>query len=571
MNWLLETIRTYPSIPIFFTIGVGFWIGKWKWKSLSLGTVTSVLLVGVVVGQLDIPIEPPLKSLFFLIFLFAIGYNCGPQFAASFKGSGIKQVIFTLVLDGLCFATTLACAYFMSYNPGIAAGMFSGSQTISAVLGVATDTISALPIRMVDAAKRKEWLDLMPVCYAVCYVYGTVGACWILGTLGPMMLGGLEKVKADTKKLAEKLNHSELSSDPAYIDGNRPILFRSYKVTAHHFSKPLTAQEIEEHFRGLGRRVFVERVRYADGEVVDATPNTYVRLGDEIVLSGRHEAIIGDESWIGPEVDDARLLTFSVEKVKVMIAKKEIDGLTVDQLRAKPFMYGVMIGGITRSGNVEIPVLAQTKLAHGDMLALAGLPQEINAAAPKIGYVEKATNATDMVFTSLVIVIGALVGAITVTVGNVPVTLSTSCGALIGGLFFGWLRTKRPSMGIIPQPSVWLMTNLGLNMFIAVIGIQCGPTFVAGIKQVGFTLFIMGLISTSVPLFVGIWVADKIFKFHPAFVLGCCAGARTSTPALGAVTASLDSSVPALGYTITYAIGNTVLILMGAAMVLCLL
>lgn len=568
MNWLLETIRTYPSIPIFFTIGVGFWIGKWKWKSFSLGTVTSVLLVGVVVGQLDIPIGPPLKSLFFLIFLFAIGYNCGPQFASSFKGSGLKQVGFTLVLDGLCFVTTLACAYFMKYNPGIAAGMFSGSQTISAVLGVATDTIGTLHI---PAAQKKEWLDLMPVCYAVCYVYGTVGACWILGSIGPMMLGGLDKVKAETKKLGEKLNHSELSNDPAYIDGNRPILFRSYKVTADHFSTPQTVAQIEAHFMGLGRRLFVERVRSTDGEIIDATPKTVVKLGDEIVLSGRHEFLIGDESWIGPEVDDARLLSFSVERVKVMVAKKDIVGLTVDQLRAKPYMYGVMIGGITRIGNVEIPVLAQTKLEHGDMLALAGLPQEINLAAPKIGYIEKATNATDLVFTSLVIVIGALVGAITVTVGDVPITLSTSCGALIGGLFFGWLRTKRPSMGIIPQPSIWLMTNLGLNMFIAVIGIQCGPTFVAGIKQVGFTLFFMGLISTSVPLIVGIWVADKLFKFHPAFVLGCCAGARTSTPSLGAVTAALDSSVPALGYTVTYAIGNTILILMGAAMVLCLL
>lgn len=567
-NWFLETIREYPSIPIFFTIGAGFWIGKWKWRSLSLGTVTSVLLVGVCVGQLDIPIGPPLKSLFFLVFLFAIGYNCGPQFASSFKGSGLRQVIFTIVLDGLCFVTTLACAYFMKYNPGIAAGMFSGSQTISAVLGVATDTIGTLHI---SEATKKEWLDLMPVCYAVCYVYGTVGACWILGTLGPMMLGGLDKVKAETQALAKKLNHSELKLDPAFIDANRPILFRAYKVTADHFTKPQTVAEIEAHFMGLGRRLFVERVRGADGTIIEPTPKTVIRLGDEIVLSGRHEYLIGDESWIGPEVDDINLLTFAVEKLNVMVAKKEVDGLTVEELRAKPYMYGVMIGGITRMGGIEIPVLAQTKLAHGDMLHIAGLAQEINLAAPKIGYIEKATNATDLVFTSFVIVVGALFGAITVTVGSVPITLSTSCGALIGGLFFGWYRTKRPSMGIIPQPAVWLMNNLGLNMFIAVIGIQCGPTFVAGIEKVGFTLFIMGLISTSVPLFISIWVADKLFKFPKAFVLGCCAGARTSTPSLGAVTAALDSSVPALGYTITYAIGNTVLILMGAAMVLCLL
>lgn len=566
MHWFLETIRTYPSIPIFFTIGLGFWIGKFKFKSFSLGSVTSVLLVGVCVGQLDIPIGPPLKALFFLIFLFAIGYNCGPQFAAAFRGTGLKQVAFTCVLDGLCLLVTLTCAFFMHYNPGIAAGMFSGSQTISAVLGVATDTIGTLHI---PEAQKKEWLDIMPVCYAVCYVYGTVGACWILGTIGPMMLGGLEKVKEETKKLAEKLDHSTLALEPGYIDGNRPIEFRSYKVVADFFRTPQTVAQIEAHFKTLGRRIFVERVR-ADGKILSPAKDLEIRQGDEIVLSGRHEFMIQDESWIGPEIDDPKLLTFAVEKTQVMVSKKT-DGLTIDQLRAKPFMYGVIIGSINRQGGIEIPVLAQTKLAAGDMLSIQGLPQEVDAACKEIGYEQKPTNKTDMVFTALAIALGALVGSITVNFGSVPVTLSTSCGALISGLFFGWLRTKRPSMGIIPQPSIWLMTNLGLNMFIAVIGIQCGPTFVKGIEQVGFLLFVMGLISTSLPLLISVWVAHKIFKFPAPLALGCCAGARTCTASLGAVTAALDSSVPALGYTVTYAIGNTLLILMGAAIVLCLI
>ncbi|MDE7370976.1 MAG: hypothetical protein K2N07_04390, partial [Desulfovibrio sp.] len=99
-------------------------------------------------------------------------------------------------------------------------------------------------------------------------------------------------------------------------------------------------------------------------------------------------------------------------------------------------------------------------------------------------------------------------------------------------------------------------------------GIQCGPVFIPGIEKVGIMLFVMGVISTSVPLFIGMWLGAKVFKFHPAINLGCCAGGRTTTAALGAITSALDSSVPALGYTVTYAVGNTVLILMGVAMVL---
>lgn len=573
LHWLLDTLIKYPSIPIFLTIGLGFYLGKFKYKTFALGTVTSVLLVGVAIGYLvnkfageAIEIGAPLKSLFFLIFLFAIGYKCGPQFVAAIRGQGIKQVIFAVVVCGLCLAVTWACAKIMNYNAALATGLFSGAQTISAVIGVGTDTINSLP--NLDAATKKEWIDIIPVCYAVTYVFGTIGSAFILGNLGPALLGGLKKVRQQTKQYEQELNHSTLSDDPAFIDGNRPISFRAYKVSADHFSTPQTVAEIEKYFLGEGRRLFVERVRQAsDNQIVAPTADLKIGLGDEIVLSGRHEFIIQDESWIGPEIDDAALLTFNVEKTKVMVNKKTA-GLTVDALRSKPFMYGVIIESISRQGGVAIPVLAGTKLMQGDMLVIEGLPQEVSAATSQIGIEEKPTTATDLIFVSLAIVIGALIGAVTLDIHNIPVSLSTSGGALIAGLFFGWLRTKHPSVGIIPESSLWLMQNLGLNMFIAVIGIQSGPTFFSGLQQVGWMFFVMGIIATSVPLLIAMFLGAKVFKFHPAINLGCCAGSRTTTAALGAVTASLGSSVPALGYTITYAIGNTLLILMGVAMVL---
>ena len=574
MDWLLDTLIKYPSIPIFLTIGLGFYLGKFKYKSFALGTVTSVLLVGVAVGYCinrfagqPVEIGAPLKSLFFLIFLFAIGYKCGPQFVSAIRGQGIKQVLFAVVVCVLCLVVTWGCAKVMNYNAAMATGLFSGAQTISAVIGVGTDTISSLPD--VDAATKKAWIDLIPVCYAVTYVFGTIGSAYLLGNLGPAMLGGLKKVRQQTKEYEQQLNHSTLSTDPAYIVGNRPIVFRAYKVTSDNFATPMTVEQLEDHFSKLGRRIFVERVRpgAAGSEIVGATPSLLIHQGDEIVVSGRHEYVIQDESWIGQEVDDPALLTFNAEKTKVMVTKKTA-GQTVDQLRAQPFMYGVMIASISRQGGVPIPVLANTKLMQGDMLEIVGLPQEISAAVAAIGIEEKPTSVTDLVFVSLVIVIGALVGALTLNVHDIPVSLSTSGGALIAGLFFGWWRTRRPSVGFIPEASLWLMQNLGLNMFIAVIGIQSGPTFFSGLEQVGWMFFVMGIIATTVPILISLWIGAKFFKFHPAVNLGCVAGSRTTTASLGAITDSLQSNVPALGYTITYAIGNTLLILMGVAMVL---
>lgn len=564
MDWFVHILRAYPSIPIFFTIGLGFWLGKFSFKGFSLGSVTAVLLVGVVVGQLNIPIGPPLKSLFFLIFLFAIGYRSGPQFISAVRGSGIRQVIFAVIVCLLCFTTALICAKIMGYNAGIAAGLYAGSQTLSPVIGVAVDTIGSLNV---PQETKQAWTDIIPVCYAVTYVYGAIGAVWILGNLGPRMLGGLEKVRQQTRELERELSHSSLSSDPAYINGNRPISFRAYKVEAADFATPMTVAKIQEHFTSLEKRLFVERVRKADGAIVNVSPTLEICQGDEIVLSGRREYIVEDESWIGPEVDDPVLLNFSVEKTRVMISGKAAR-LTVDELRAQPWMYGVMIEAISRDDGMEIPVLAKARLESGDMMTIQGLPQDVARAVPNLGVEERPTNQTDMVFLCLAIALGAFVGALTLRIGSVPVSLSTSGGALIGGIFFGWLRTRHPNMGAIPEASLWLMNNLGLNLFIAVIGIQAGPTFVAGIRDVGPMLFIMGLIATTVPLLLAVIIGDKVFKFHPAINLGCCAGGRKTTPGIGAVTSALGSSVPALGYTITYAVSNTCSIFLGVAMVL---
>ena len=563
MDSVVHLFREYPSLAIFLTIGIGFWIGKLKYKSFSLGTVTSVLLVGVLVGQMDIPISGPLKSVFFLLFLFAIGYSVGPQFFRSLRGSGLKQVGFAVALCVVCLLVTFGIAKLFGYSPGEAAGLLSGAQTISAVIGVGGDTIATLDA---SAADKKMWTDMIPVCYAVTYIFGTIGSAYILGNIGPRLLGGLDKVKQQTAQLAAQLNQSSIASDPSYIDSNRQVVFRAYRAESSYFDTNRTVAEIEDYIKKMNRRVFVERLRI-DGNIVDPDFTTIVKKGDEIVLSGRREYVIEDESWIGTEVADNDLLSFPIEQVRVMLTKKIVDGITVDQLRSKPFMAGVIVKSISRGG-VEIPVLAQTELCAGDMVTINGLAREVNEAAPQMGYVDRPTNQTDLVFVGLGIVIGGIIGALTLHLGGVPISLSTSGGALIAGLVFGWLRSKRPTFGGIPQPALWILNNLGLNMFIAVVGITAGPTFIQGIEKVGIMLFVAGVLATSIPLFIGLWMGAKIFKFHPAINLGCCAGGRTTTAALGAIQDSLQSSIPAMGYTVTYAVGNTLLILWGVAIVL---
>ncbi|MDE6867138.1 MAG: aspartate-alanine antiporter, partial [Muribaculaceae bacterium] len=184
-----EILRQYPTLALFLTIGVGFFIGRIRIGNFSLGSVTSVLLVGVLVGQLNIPMSGPLKMVFFMMFLFSIGYSVGPEFFKSLKGDGLKQVLFALLMGVVIFGTTLGVAMVMGYTKGEAIGMFSGSETCSALMGVGTEALNraGLPENILS----KE-LGIIPVCYAVTYIFGTLGTVIILGNFGPRLLGGID-------------------------------------------------------------------------------------------------------------------------------------------------------------------------------------------------------------------------------------------------------------------------------------------------------------------------------------------------------------------------------------------
>ncbi len=488
MEWFIQTCRDNPAIPLFLTIGLGFFIGRLKFKGFSLGTVTSVLLVGVIIGQMDIDIPGPIKSVFFLLFLFAIGYSVGPQFFRSLKGDGLKQVLFAFCECLLVLLCTWGACKVVGYNVGETLGVFAGSQTISAAIGAGMDTMKSLKA---TPEQIKQWSDIIPVTYAVTYIFGTIGSAWLLSWLGPKMLGGIDKVKADTKALEKEMNSGSLNLDPGFINANRPVAFRAYKITSDHFNTPQSVTDLEKYLMDQGKRLFVERVRQ-NGEIVEVSPNLTISKGDEIVLSGRREYIIGDEQWIGPEVNDAELLNFPAEQIDVMITAKTVAGMTVEQLRSQKFMYGITIKSIDRS-NVAIPVYAKTELHAGDKLTIVGLEREVDEASKKLGYADHPTTATDMIIVGFGIVIGCLVGVLAIHIGGIPISLSTSGGALISGLVFGWLRSRHPSFGQIPKPALWVFNNVGLNMFIAVIGITSGPTFVSGLKEVGWPVLVVGI------------------------------------------------------------------------------
>ena len=562
IDWFFATLRQYPEIAIFLTLAIGFYFGNFKFKGIGLGAVTATLLAGVLIGQIGITVSQPLKATVFLLFLFAVGYGVGPQFVRGVAKDGLPQALFSVVQCVFCLVVPVVIAKMVGYDLGYAAGFYSGSQTISAAMGLSTDAINRAGI---DPEQAKAMLDSMPIAYAVTYMFATAGSAIVIAVIGPMLFG--INLPAACKDYEEK------QGGGAKEMGGSGSAWHKWGVHAFRIKKGsrvdgLTVLEAEAQSKDA--RLFVLRVRQ-DGKVADATADTVLHEGDVVAVAGPREVLVKAIGEGATEIEDPELLDVPVEGVDVYVTNKDVDGKTLVELGKLPGARGVFLRKIVRGATATvIPILPNIKVERGDILTIVGRTQDTDTATRMLGVADRPTDVSDVAFIGAGITVGALIGTLVLKVGGVPLTLSTAGGTLIMGLVLGWLRSVRPAFGRIPSPTVWFMNNVGLNIFIAIVGISAGPGFINGLKTQGVSLFVWGAVATTVPLILGMIVGKYFFRFHDALLLGVVSGSRTTTASLGLVCDAAKSQVPALGYTVTYAVGNTLLTIWGMVIIMLL-
>lgn len=580
-TWFAATLRQYPEIAIFLALAIGYYFGKFTFRGIGLGSVTATLLAGVLIGQLGITISQPLKAFVFLMFLFAVGYGVGPQFIRGIAKDGVPQALFAVVLCVLCLGSLVVIVKLAGYDLGYAAGLYSGSQTISAAMGLSTDAINRLGLAANDA---KKMLDSMPVAYAVSYMFGTMGSAIVIALVGPALLG--INLREACKDYEEKFGGGGKKELGGANSAWRRWELRAFKIPAA--SRVIGLRAIEAEALVPNQRLFIQRLR-RNGIVEEANADTVLQEGDVIAVAGSREVLlsviyeraklvavsggrpmpVSNEPVV--EADDPELLNVPVEGVDVYVTSKDVDGKTLAELAALPGARGVFLRKITRGAvATSIPILPNTKIFRGDIVTMVGRTQDTAAATKLLGVPDRATDIADVAFIGAGIAVGALIGALVWKVAGVPLTLSTAGGALISGLICGWFRSVHPTFGRIPTSTVWFMNSVGLNIFIAIVGISAGPGFVNGLKTQGIGLFLWGALATTVPLVLGMFIGKYLFRFHDALLLGIVSGARTTTASLGLVCDRAESQIPALGYTVTYAVGNTFLTIWGMVLIVIL-
>jgi putative transport protein len=555
---LQQFLVRYPELALFLVIAAGYWIGSFRIGTFSLGPVTGALFAGLLVGDFaHVPVSSMTKSFLFLLFLFGIGYSVGPQFALAMKRDGLKPMLLAVVVGFTGLAAAIGVAYVLRLDPGFAAGLLSGALSQSAAMGTATDAVNGLAV---SEAQRALFISHIAVADAVCYIFGYAGVIMFCTVVVPALLK--IDLRTEALKLEQSLGMTRAKSGLA--SAWRKFELRAYRMDSQSALVGSTVAAAEA--RIPEQRVFIHRLRRGD-RVFDAEPGMILAAGDILAMSAPRQIIV---EWIGPraeEVEDRELLDVPLLSADIFLMNPKLAGMTLEEASRENWTRGLYLRSLSRGGQ-EIPVAAGVILERGDMLRIVGPETAVQNAAKNIGVIVAPSTSIDFIVMGLAIFLGGLVGVlVSFPIGGIKIALSTSVGTLLAGLLVGYLRTRLPHFGRIPDGAINLMTSLGLAAFVGLTGIHAGPIFLSALREAGISLLLGGMVVTLLPQIVGFCFGHFVLRMNPILLLGGLTGAQTVTAAMAALQERSGSPVPVLGYTPAYPVANILLTTWGSVMV----
>ncbi|WP_233235613.1 aspartate-alanine antiporter [Bordetella sp. LUAb4] len=557
------SVGFFSDVPIallFVTVGLGFLAGRLRVGPIQLGGVCGTLIVALVLGQTGCSVGGDTKDVAFALFIFAMGYSGGPQFFANLNRSSLRYIALPLIEAVLVLAIVLVATRLLHLDAGTAAGLAAGAATESAVVGTAAEALRHLNLSEADQLRMQSNIA---TAYTLTYLIGLISIVFFTSAVAPALLG------IDLRQAARKLEE-ELDVNTAADQSDQPIMPRL--VGRAHRVNEAAGQTIAAVEQALGGRSAISKVLRGD-TAISLDPTALLQAGDiVVVLAARGNAVRGT-TVIGPEIqlpedqaqaDDLRLATRTV-----VVGRKGVNGRTLRQLAQRASAraaHGVFVQSIVRTGHA-LPVGPSTVLQYGDVVTLVGAEARVAAAAVRIGDELRTSDGSDLVFLCAGIVAGLAIGTLGARIGGIPVSLGGGGGALVSGLVCGWLNARRPNIGHLPGAAVQLLKDLGLAIFVACVGLSAGPQAIALVREHGLALPLIGLLVSLGPASLSLWVGHKLLKIPGPLLVGAIAGQHVSTPSISAIMAASGSAVPLLGYTVTYAVANVLLPVLGPIIV----
>lgn len=510
---------------LFLIVALGFILGRIKIFGLSLD-VSAVIFVALVFGHFGVVIPKDFQTLGLVLFIFTIGIQAGPGFFESFKKDGRQLALFatTLILSA-GILTTLIVTFF-DIDKNIAIGLFTGALTSTPGLAAAIDYTNS---------------PLASIGYGVGYPFGVIGVILFIRFL--------------PKILRISLSASE----------------QEYKQNAkNEFPEILKQNFIVENENIVGKSIGALRIRYMTKAVVSRvvhngiaiipSPETILHKGDLIKAVGTEEALKNIKLLIGSLTEEEILLDPKYDVQSVLVTNKEVVNKTIGQINLL-HTYNATITRIRRSG-INISPTPNSKLQFGDKLIIASSKANIKIVGNVFGNDQKRLSDTDILPIALGIIIGVLVGKISITLGSFSFSLGLTGGVLVVALILSRIGKTGPILWTMTGAANQLLRQFGLILFLAAIGTGAGAQIVETFEKYGIELFLFGAVLTIVPMIIAALVGKYIFKMNILRLLGAISGSMTSTPGLAAADSMTETNAHSISYATVYPVAMVLLIVL---------
>ena len=557
-------LQTNPYILLFLVVGMAVGMGRVTIKGYGLGMVASAIVCGAAVATIastygvKLQLDNFTKSLFYYLFMYGVGLRVGPSFVNSLKGDGMRFAFLAVLCSimGLVLAVVTAKAF--DLPAGAAGGILAGAMTMSAAIGSAEQAVTTGAYALPPGTTADQVSAMIALSYGVTYIWGTVGIILICKYLP--RIWGLD-ARAAARKYEEEFGVK--SMDDSGLSGYRPGGVRAYRVT-----NPETAGKTIAQFRKAYPMYRVVNV-VQGANALAPEPEVVLEQGNVVAVGGRLEDLTEHMGLIGPEVADQRALNIPLDQAEILVTNKEVVGKALKEFRNEEFAGQVALTRMERGGQ-PYPVGLETTLQRMDVLYIAGLKAAVNKAGALFGRIARPSTSTDLLTLALGMILGFLIGKITVTIAGSAVGLGNAGGLLVSGVIVSSLVSRLRYFGNTPNAARNVLEDLGLIVFIAIVGINAGATLLAQLTgSIAFYIFLAGFITCTIPPIIVWAIGYHIFKINPAVLMGGVAGARSHSGPAREAAAEIGSSVPWIGFPVGYAVSGVLLTVFGyVAMIL---
>jgi putative transport protein len=558
MQAFFEFLAANPFILLFLTVGLAVWIGRQTVAGYGLGMVASAIIVGcglAVVGStfgVKLALDNFTKSLFYYLFMYGVGLRVGPSFVNSLGGDGLKFTFLAVVSCVLGLGIVVLGARILELPPGAAGGMLAGSQTMSAAIGSAEQAVQAGLVRLPDGTSPEQVTAMIALSYGITYIWGTVGIILITKYL-PAWWG----IDARAAARAYETEHGVASGDGPALSGWTPGALRAYRLE----NTAWVGRTMRDMLRENPEYRFVNLVR--DGAALGARADEALREGDIIALGGRRETMTEKMGLIGPEVSDRTALDVPLDRAEVLITNKEMLTKTREEWRALPGADQIQVVSLERGG-VPLPIGSNTTLQRMDVVTLVGLKEAVSQVGGAFGRVVRPSVATDLLTLSFGMILGFLIGAIEFPAFGAKIGLGNAGGLLVSGVIVSSLVSRLRFFGNTPAAARNVLEDLGLVVFVAIVGINAGNSLLAQLTgMLALKIFLVGFVACSIPPVIVWAIGYHVFRINPAVLMGGVAGARSHSGPCREAAVEIQSNVPWIGFPVGYAVSGVLLTVFG--------